>query len=196
MTNLSKSLEDVLDMLLAKYGSPSPAAVAEVSRKHPEHRTSLLEFAAAWAEESHLSVPEGMPARVETDVARRAKAFLARELDMRMPAVAPKDKASLAELAALTGRSLKEIAAATRVDLRVLMKLDSGRIRPETIGTVLPERIARFLGMDVGVITASWSGQGSLVPAFLPSAPVQESLADALAASDTDPAEIEALLKA
>lgn len=115
---------------------------------------------------------------------------------MRMPAVAPKDKASLAELAALTGRSLKEIAAAARVDLRVIMKLDSGRIRPETIGTVLPERIARFLGMDAGVITASWSGQASLVPAFLPSAPVQESLADALAASDTDPAEIEALLKA
>lgn len=201
MTMMSAKLEDVLDRLLAEHGSPTPAAVAAVSAVHPEHRAAILEFAAAWAEESHLPRPV---ASAETEAGKavlaQAQASFAKALDIRLEGGEPARGMSLAELAASVGRNLKDVAAAARVDLAVILKLDAGRIVPASIGTVLPRRIADFLGIDPGLLSASWSRMSpAAASAFLPSvvAPVSpdETLAEALAASNTDPAEIEELLE-
>jgi hypothetical protein len=190
-------VEDVLDMLLDEFDSPTPRAIAVFSRRYPEHRADLLEFAAVWAEERHLPAPQPLSEGREAAIEARAQLALDDVLASGATAKAVTAR-SLTELAGASGQDLDGVARQAGLDGSLIHKLDARRIRAETIPARLAARLANILCTDVLTIRQSWTSQPALaLAAFmaikLPE-PSQEDFATAVAASDLSPAEKAALL--
>ena len=115
------SLEDVLDMLLAAYKAPTQEAVADFAERFPAYRADILDFAADWAEEEHLPIPEPLTDAQEARVFSRAQSFLQNMLhEHANPAVAARRSAA--------ARSVEEpnaVSPSTRPGNRVVTSWNS-----------------------------------------------------------------------
>ncbi|MES2442807.1 MAG: hypothetical protein V4574_08245 [Pseudomonadota bacterium] len=192
-------LDDVLDLMVAEFGAPDARAVAAFSLRFPAHRAKLIDFAAAWAAQSHLPVPEPLSAVREGRIADRAQRALDEGLAARAAARRPK---SLAELAALSGQDLDQVARVASLDQSLVRKLDGRRIDPRSIPGTLTARLAAILRTDPAIVAQSWAEAPSAMPAMaafiaidLP-LPVsgREDFAAAVAASSLSAAQKAALL--
>lgn len=184
-------LEDVLDIMLAEHGAPTPAALSAASRLHPEHRAALLAFAASWAEERHLPPSRPQPT-VDAAAAAAARDLFARALAAR------ERPATLSDLAARAGTTLHDLALRCRLDPSVLSRLDAGRITTTSIGHVLPTRLATLLGATREAVAATFDGTrprlmaaGFLGPAH---PPAREDFRKVLEETGTDPDVVAELL--
>lgn len=176
--------EDIIDGMLAEFGSPTPHAIAEMAKRYPMQRAFLMEFAAAWAEEAHL--PPSDPTDAQDSAFAEARDLFASALAGR---AAP---ATLSALARAVGQSLQDLAHRCRFDVAVLRKLDAGAIDLDSLGNVLPARLADMLGLARSTIVAAFAGQNPhFAAAFLPTElAAGESLLEALQAAGTDPSVI------
>ena len=196
----NSAIEDVLDMLLDEFGSPSPQAVAVFSRRHPEYRAELLEFAAAWAEQHYLPPPGPLPIEGQARIEARAQLALELALAGAGPARSTSPGA-LAELVAASGQDLDDVARQAGLDGSLIRKLDSRRIKAWTVPERLAGRLADILRVDVSKVLQSWTAPVSIaapnLAAFmaikLPGGP-QEDFATAVASADLTPEEKAELL--
>jgi hypothetical protein len=145
-----KGFEDVLDEMLAGRSAPTADAVAIWAALYPEHRTALIEFAASWAEDTHLPV-------ARTDEARQ-RSVVATAIDKFRSATAPVAPTTLSALAASAGTTMEGVAQGLGIDTSVVAKLNARRIEPRSIGGTLASRIAKLLHVDVAAVVATWSG--------------------------------------
>lgn len=145
-----KPFEDVLDEMLAERGDPTADVVAIWAALYPEHRAALIEFAANWAEDTHLPV-------ASTDEARQ-RSVVVRTINQFRASTAPVVPSTLSALAASAGTTMEAVAQSLGVDASVVAKLNARRIEPRTIGTALSARIAKLLQVDVAAVVATWSG--------------------------------------
>lgn len=185
-------LEDVLDMLLDQHGAPTGQSIAQFAARFPQHRAALIEFAASWAEEEHLPPPAPLPKEKIREAQRQALAALQAGLDAR-DAIGTGSRQTLEHLAALSGRTLAQVASAAALPLPVVAKLNAGRILPESVGEGLVQRIGRYLRIRSEELIASWSIPAAPAMSFLP-APARETLADALRREGVDPNEAAELI--
>jgi hypothetical protein len=176
-------LEDVLDTMLAEYGAPTSKALTSVSRRYPEYRSAMLEFAAGWAEEEHLPAPA--PSEQTDAPAVLARIRFAAELASR------ETSTRLSDLAQRAGSSLQELAAQCRLNVSLLMKIDAGRIAPNSVGKVLPSRLAELLGVAREIVVAAFAVKPHPVAAASFFGPAQssarESFLEAMINAGTEP---------
>lgn len=181
-------LDDILDGMLAEFGAPTADAISATSRRFPEYRAMLLEFAASWAEEVHLPEPVETGSTSEIALVNARGEFAARLAARTQPA-------TLAALAGAVGRTLQDIADRCRFSVIVARKLDAGVIDPSSVGEILPRKIAGLLGVTREAVLAALAGPPSpaLAAAFMPMDLPKERLEAALNAADTDQAVIDEL---
>ena len=189
------SIETVLGMLLDEFETPSRRAIAEFSKRYPEHRKALLDFAVAWAEDEYLPRAPALTPEQEELVAARAQSFLQNLLFEQElaeePLVAPRGVAtvavqSLAQLAKGVGMSPHDAARQVGLDLDLLGEINRRGIYPQTIPKWIASAFAKLFSVEVAQIIDSWSLPASRAPAmsFLanakPITPVQRSFQEAV----------------
>lgn len=196
------SLEDVLDMLLAAYKAPTQEAVADFAERFPAYRADILDFAADWAEEEHLPIPEPLTDAQEARVFSRAQSFLQNMLHEHANPAGDTlaARASLFDLARGSGASLQDVAYAAGLDIPLVAKLNARSIRPETIRQRVARAIAQFLGVDLRRVIESWTGPPlavgrSYLAQVKPVLPAQEDFDTAVANSSLSSAQKAALLE-
>jgi len=171
-----KPFEDVLDEMLFERGAPTVDTVAIWAALYPEHRASLIEFAASWAEDTHLPL-------VRTDDVRQ-RSIVVKTINRFRAATAPAAPSTLSALAASAGKTMDDVAQGLGIDASVISKLNARRIEPRTIGSVLVARLAKLLQTDAASVIATWTGAPAplAAAAFLrrPVTLPRETLKDAL----------------
>jgi hypothetical protein len=202
---MSTPLDDVLTMMLDEYDAPSKAAVADYSRRFPDHRAELLAFAAAWAVGDALPAPAPLSARDESELEARAESFLQNALHERAlaaaGAAAPSRPVTLADLASAADKRLKDVALEVGIPLPIMSELNgrgftAASIRPGTL-----RLLAAALETTIRRIRSCWEGEAALAPAmaFLakskPLVLPQRDYAEAIAAADIPEATKRALLE-
>jgi hypothetical protein len=190
------SLGEVLDMLLETYEAPTQEAVAHFSERYPALRTDLIGFAAAWAQEAHLTLPPALTSDQEARVLSRAQSFLENQLFVRAPATAA--ATSLMGLIRAAGASVRDLANATGLNTALVTKLNNRLIRPDTVPHRLSAAIADFLGVEVVQVVRSWSASPRLSASFLAereTAVEQDDFASAVLGSSLSAEAKEALLR-
>nr|WP_137677428.1 hypothetical protein [Parerythrobacter lutipelagi] len=162
-------LDEVLDMLLDEFETPSGEAIAAFSKQYPHYRTDFLRFAAAWAEEEALAPPPPLSKESEERLDARAQSALQNALYARSQedargtgevaqGNANAAGANLARLARSAGISLHDVARETRIPLSFMSQLNARNFIPETIPGHLASRLARSLKVGADQIRASWTG--------------------------------------
>jgi hypothetical protein len=144
--NRQTSLEEVLDMLLDEFKTPSPRAIARYSELYPRYRTDLLCFAATWAEEAGFPEAATLDPGQEERVALRAQSFFQNVLHARehasaeMPAASASvaaeatiGTATLSQLASAAGTSLHDVARTSGLPLPIMSRLNARGYRLESI---------------------------------------------------------------
>ena len=185
------TLDDILDRFFSEHDAPTPEALAEAVKLHPEHRDSLVAFATTWLEQRLLpaEAPVGAAderfvvsacARFETAVEAREAANSSLERRHRT--------ASLFELAERAGLGLVGLAPLLDLDVGLVAKLDKRSIRIETLPERLLSAIARAVGCSIREIQDALTGPPApAVPSFMivrsAVASRPESFADAVRAS-------------
>jgi transcriptional regulator with XRE-family HTH domain len=191
------AIDDVLDLMIAEFGSPHLRAVAAYAARYPRYRAELIDFAAIWAHQAYLPAPEpAHPADGVRRVEARAERGLAEALAARAAARQPK---SLTALVAASGQDLDDVARRLGLDQSIMNKLERRRIRPETIPAGLTRRLAALLHADPAVVARAWMGPPRTEPAMAAFMAIklpgeQEDFATAIAASSLSPAQRDALL--
>lgn len=162
-------LDEVLDMLLDEFETPSGEAIATFSKQYPQYRADFLRFAAAWAEEEALPPPPPLSKGSEERLDARAQSALQNALFARSQKNAERKgeatksskssaRASLAQLARSAGRSLHEVARETRIPLSLMSQLNAKHFIPDSIPDHLAGRLARSLKVGADQIRVAWTG--------------------------------------
>lgn len=208
----SLSLEEVLDMLLDEFDTPSGDAIAAYSQRYPHFRADLLRFGATWAEEAFLPEPSPLSASHEEALDARGQSFLHNALYERASSVAssvtptvsdaaPVSRETLAQLARQAGHALHDVARDVGLSLPLMSELNARGFRPDTITGTVARRLSQRLGIGVDRVLASWTGPPVIQPtmAFLatvkPQIPPQRDFRAAVRESDLSPEEQAALLE-
>ncbi|RIV80356.1 hypothetical protein [Pelagerythrobacter aerophilus] len=162
-------LDEVLDMLLDEFETPSGEAIAAFSKQYPHYRADFLRFAAAWAEEEALLPSPPLSQESEERLDARAQSALQNALFARSQKNAGRTgeatkrnksagRADLAHLARSAGRSLHDVARETRIPLSFMSQLNAKHFIPDTIPGHIAGRLARSLKVGVDQIRAAWTG--------------------------------------
>lgn len=164
------SLEEVLDMLLDEFETPSRQAIAHFSKLYPDYRQGLMEFAAVWAEEIRL--PEAPPLSKEQEerVATRAQSFLQNALFNSAKKSADPARqvatASLAQLAESSGQTPHDVARLAGLDTILMSKLNGRRIRVDSVPSRVAARLAEILRVRTDQVLASLTPYEGHRPGF------------------------------
>jgi hypothetical protein len=199
MTPTPHTLEDVLDLFVFEYELPNRDDVLAFAARFPRYRREIIDFAVTWIEQELLPAGEPLGPGAAQRVRNWTSSFIQNQLfalkaltQAEPSATSTRAAASLRNLASRSGRSLHDIAQASGLDPMLMSKLNSRRIRPETIPEKVSRRIADALGVPLEHVLVVWTGpprlrQAAYKAAFKPTAKAQEDFAAAVAASSLSP---------
>ena len=161
-TNHTPTLDDVLNEFMAENPVPSADAIEATARLYPQFRRELVEFAAAWAEQTALPPTPELSEEKEKALVDQAMSHVANVSYARNEyGLSGKDKTPLTDLLAdaeMNGYAPEEFAKACGLDLYLLDKLNNRKIRPDTIPPQLISQVSRLLNRVVAIVADFFAG--------------------------------------
>jgi hypothetical protein len=193
-------LDDVLNEWVAEDEKPTAESLKRWVGRYPQYRRELVEFAAAWAEQTLLPPAPGLEAGEEERIVDRVMSHalnVSFNRDGRAQCRQPEVNAikSLTSEARSVGLEVAEFAKACGLDLALVTKLNNRMLKPETIPSRLVAHIGRLLGRTTEGIMDYLRGQPAplVSRSFLshkkPHTAQRQSFADAVRGSSLSKAE-------
>lgn len=192
------TLDDVLNEFVAEYERPTSQGLEMWVARYPQFRRELIDFVAAWVEETTLPESPKLTVEQEERIVDRAMSHALnvsfnRDGQSRQPG--EKTITSLTGEAKNSGISVADFARGCGLDLVLITKLNNRRILPETIPSRLVSHIARLVGRTAEGVMEYLGGPPQLLSelSFMskkkPRRVERESFADAVRASSLSEAE-------
>lgn len=194
------TLDDVLNEFVAEHEQPTAEALEAWVLRYPQFRHELIEFAAAWAEQTVLPAAPELTTDEEERIVDRAMSH-ALNVSFSRNGQAQSHQTNENAIKSLTaeaknaGLSAPEFAKACGLDLILITKLNTRQIRPKTIPRRLISHVARLVGRTIEAVT-EYLGRPpqplagkSFLALGKPKSSEQESFADAVRASSLSEAE-------
>lgn len=145
------TLDDVLNEFVAEYERPTSEGLEMWVARYPQFRRELIDFVAAWVEETTLPESPDLTIEVEERIVDRAMSHALNisfnrdgQAHQRQPG--EKTITSLTGEAKKAGMSVADFAKGCGLDLVLVTKLNNRQILPETIPSRLVSLIARLVG--------------------------------------------------
>jgi hypothetical protein len=194
------TLDDVLNEFVAEYERPTSEALEMWVGRYPQFRRELIDFVAAWAEETTLPESPELTIEQEERIVDRAMSHalnVSFNRDGQSHPQQPSEKTitSLTGEAKNAGMSVADFAKGCGLDLALIAKLNNRQISPETIPSRLISHIARLVGRTVDGVREYLGGPPQLLSgvSFMskkkPRTLERERFADAVQASSLSDAE-------
>lgn len=194
------TLDDVLNEFVAEYERPTSEALETWVGRYPQFRRELIDFVAAWVEETTL--PESAELTIEEEertvdraMSHALNVSFNRDEQSHHQQPGEKTITSLTGEAKNAGMSVADFAKGCGLDLVLITKLNNRQILPETIPSRLVNHIARLVGRTVEGVREYLGRQPQLLSglSFMskkkPRRVERERFADAVRASSLSEAE-------
>jgi hypothetical protein len=194
------TLEDVLNEFVAERESPTIEALGIWMDRYPQFRHELVEFAAAWAEQTILPKSAELTAEEEKRIVDRTMSHALnvsfnRDGQSNPRQAGEKTITSLTSEAKNAGMGVADFAKGCGLDLALIAKLNNRQISPETIPSRLVSHIARLVGSTMDSVMEYLGDSPQLLSevSFMskkkPQSFERQSFADAIRASSLSKAE-------
>jgi hypothetical protein len=194
------TLDDVLSEFVVEYELPTSEGLEMWVARYPQFRRELIDFVAAWVEETTLPESPELTIEEEERIVDRAMSHalnVSFNRDEQSHHRQPGEKTitSLTGEAKNAGMSVADFAKGCGLDLVLITKLNNRQIFPQTIPPRLVSHIARLVGRTAEGIKEYLGGPPQLLSAvsFMskkkPRRVERESFADAVRASSLSEAE-------
>lgn len=197
--NEEPTLDDVLNEFVAAYEEPTAKALENWAARYPQFRNDLVDFAASWAAQLVLPPAPELSAEEEKLLVDCAMSHVQNVTFRREQSAADRTENhsinSLIGEAKRVGMDGQEFANACGLDVALVSKLNSRKIRPLSIPARLVSNIAGLLEISVEAVSEFLARppQALTSMAYLargkPQSTEQQSFADAVRSSSLGEAE-------
>jgi len=186
------TLDDVLNEFVAEYERPTSEALEVWVGRYPQFRRELIDFVAAWVEETTLPESPALTVEEEERIVDRAMSHalnVSFNRDEQPRQFGVNAIESLIGEAKNAGMSVADFTKGCGLDLVLITKLNNRRILPETIPSRLVSHVARLVGKTADGVMEYLGGPPRLLSgqSFLskekPRTFERESFADAVRSS-------------